>query len=143
APDCRLGEYAFRVRTATGVSDLRTFWVGALPVVDEQEPNSEFDKPQTMPLNTTVHGSIGGEDVDYFAVECKKGQRLSVEVEAGRLGNVFWDPHVAILDARRFEMVASDDSPLRSQDGACSVMIPADGKYIVRIRESAYGGGAQ
>ncbi|HEV3387061.1 MAG TPA: hypothetical protein VG097_19740, partial [Gemmata sp.] len=29
APDCRLGEHAFRVRTATGVSDLRTFWVGA------------------------------------------------------------------------------------------------------------------
>ena len=27
APDCRLGEHAFRVRTATGVSDLRTFWV--------------------------------------------------------------------------------------------------------------------
>src|SRR5688500_17896952 len=31
APDCRLGEHAFRLRTASGVSDLRTFWVGALP----------------------------------------------------------------------------------------------------------------
>src|SRR5580692_2730854 len=38
APDCRLGEHAFRVRTATGISDLRSFWVGALPVVDEIEP---------------------------------------------------------------------------------------------------------
>src|SRR5207302_1329946 len=45
-PDCRLGEHAFRVRTASGVSDLRTFWVGALPIVEEIEPNSEFDKPQ-------------------------------------------------------------------------------------------------
>src|SRR4051794_21603907 len=35
APDCPLGEHAFRVRTATGVSELRTFWVGALPVIDE------------------------------------------------------------------------------------------------------------
>src|ERR671910_791029 len=33
APDCRLGEHAFRVRTATGISDVRTFWVGAMPVV--------------------------------------------------------------------------------------------------------------
>src|SRR5262249_45020857 len=41
APDCRLGEHAFRVRTATGISDLRSFWVGALPVIDEKEPNSE------------------------------------------------------------------------------------------------------
>jgi hypothetical protein len=33
APDCRLGEHAFRVLTATGISDVRTFWVGAMPVV--------------------------------------------------------------------------------------------------------------
>src|SRR5579871_1133403 len=51
AADCRLGEHAFRVRTATGVSDLRTFWVGALPVVDEVEPNGEFEKPQPIALN--------------------------------------------------------------------------------------------
>src|SRR5438552_2238029 len=46
AADCRLGEHAFRVRTATGISEVRTFLVGALPVVEEKEPNSEFDKPQ-------------------------------------------------------------------------------------------------
>src|SRR5262245_22489979 len=30
APDCRLGEHPMRVRTATGISELRTFYVGAL-----------------------------------------------------------------------------------------------------------------
>jgi hypothetical protein len=140
APDCRLGEHAFRVRTASGVSDLRTFWVGAMPVVDEVEPNGEFDKPQPIPLNVTVHGVVQTEDVDYFAVECKKGQRLSVEVEGMRLGTTFFDPYVAILDAKRFEMAFGDDSPLAAQDGGCSVVVPADGKYIVQIRESAYGG---
>src|SRR5213592_4993016 len=35
APDCRLGEHAFRLRCGSGVSDLRTFWVGALPTVEE------------------------------------------------------------------------------------------------------------
>lgn len=140
APDCRLGEHAFRVRTATGISDLRTFWVGALPVVDEKEPNSEFDKPQPIALNTTVHGVVDNEDQDYFVVECKKGQRLSVEVEGMRLGNTVFDPFVAILDAKRFELATSDDSPLSGQDGGCSIVVPADGKYIVQIRESAYGG---
>src|SRR5438309_1001780 len=86
APDCRLGEHAFRVRTATGISDLRTFWIGALPVVDEKEPNSDFAVPQPIALNSTVHGVVDGEDQDYFVVECKKGQRLSVEVEGMRLG---------------------------------------------------------
>src|SRR5687768_6193286 len=32
APDARLGEYSMRLRTLTGISDLRTFYVGALPV---------------------------------------------------------------------------------------------------------------
>ena len=140
APDCRLGEHAFRVRTATGISDVRTFWVGALPVVEEVEPNSEFDKPQPIPLNVTVHGVVQNEDQDYFVVECKKGQRLSVEVEAMRLGVTFFDPYVAILDSKRFELVMGDDSPTANQDAGCSVVIPADGKYIIQIRESAFGG---
>ena len=140
APDCRLGEHAFRVRTATGVSEVRTFLVGAMPVVDEKEPNSEFDKPQPVPLNVTVHGVVESEDVDHFVVECKKGQRLSVDVEGMRLGVTFFDPYVAILDAKRFELATGDDSPISAQDGGCSLMIPADGKYVVQVRESAYGG---
>jgi hypothetical protein len=138
AADCRLGEHAFRLRTASGVSDLRTFWVGALPVVQEVEPNTEFDAPQPIALNVTVQGTIGGEDVDHFVVECKKGQRLAVEVEGMRLAGGFWDPYVAILDAKRFELATSDDSPLLGQDGGCAVVIPADGKYVVQVRDSSY-----
>ncbi|MBP3959752.1 PPC domain-containing protein [Gemmata sp. G18] len=140
APDCPLGEHAFRVRTASGISEVRTFWIGALPVVEEVEPNNDFDKPQPVPLNVTVHGIVQAEDQDYFVVECKKGQRLSVEVEGMRLGVTFFDPYVAILDAKRFELATGDDSALSAQDGGCSVVVPADGKYIVQIRESAYGG---
>ena len=138
--DCRLGEHGFRLRTATGLSDLRTFWVGALPIVDEVEPNTLFEQAQPIPLNVTVHGVVNGEDVDHFVVDCKKGQRLSVEVEGMRLGVAFWDPFVAILDSRRFELAINDDSTLLGQDSGCSVVIPADGKYTVLVRESAYGG---
>jgi hypothetical protein len=142
APDCRLGEHLFRVRTASGISDARTFWVGALPVVDEKEPNSEFATPQPILLNSTVHGSIGGEDVDYYTVDLKKGQRLSVEIEGMRLGAGFWDPFIAILNDKRFELTTSDDSPVTGQDGRCSILAPADGKYTVMVREASYGGGA-
>jgi hypothetical protein len=83
---------------------------------------------------------VQSEDVDYFVVECKKGQRLSVEVEGMRLGVTVFDPYVAILDSKRFELATSDDSPLLGQDGGCSIVVPADGKYIVQVRESAYGG---
>ncbi|HSI36383.1 MAG TPA: hypothetical protein VK986_22555, partial [Tepidisphaeraceae bacterium] len=58
APDARLGEYGVRLRTGTGVSEFRTFWVGRLPVSAEKEPNSEFKSPQPIELNTTVQGVI-------------------------------------------------------------------------------------
>lgn len=140
AADCRLGEHGFRIRTATGISDFRTFWVGALPVIDEKDGNNAFETPQPIALNVTVQGVVRSEQVDYFQVECKKGQRLSVEVEGQRLGHTFFDPYVAILDSRRFELASSDDNPILGQDGSCSVLIPNDGKYIVQVRETAFQG---
>ena len=140
APDCRLGEHVAQVRTATGISEYRTFFVGALPAVAEKEPNSQFDTPQEIAMNVTVQGVVTSEDVDYFVVDAKKGQRISVEVEGMRLGTTLFDPYIAILDSRRFVLASADDSPLVRQDGVCSVIAPEDGKYIIEARDSAYGG---
>jgi hypothetical protein len=140
APDCRLGIHAMRIRTATGVSNLRTFNVGPFKEVKEQEPNSEFAKPQPIEMNVTVNGVADNEDVDYYVVDAKKGQRISAEVEGIRLGNTFFDPYVAIMDMGRFELSAADDSALVWQDAVASVIAPADGKYVIQVRESSYGG---
>ncbi|MFV2069826.1 MAG: PPC domain-containing protein, partial [Pirellulales bacterium] len=140
APDCRIGEHVAQVRTASGISDFRTFYVGALPEVAEKEPNNDFATPQAIPMNVTVLGVVQSEDVDYFAVEAKKGQRLSVEVEGMRLGTAFFDPYVAILDGERFEQAVADDTPLVQQDAVAALVVPKDGTYIVQVRESAYGG---
>jgi hypothetical protein len=140
AADCRLGIHAVRLRTATGISNLRTFTVGNLPEVKEVEPNNDFLVPQVIQLNVTVSGVADNEDVDHYIVELKKGQRLSAELEGLRLGNSFFDPYVAILNAARFELSRSDDAALLSQDCLCSIVAPEDGKYIVQIRESSFGG---
>ena len=140
AADCLLGTKHLRVRSATGLSDLRTFRVGALPTVAEKEPNSEFIKPQEIANNVTVEGIIQNEDVDYFVIEAKKGERITAEVEGIRLGDTMFDPYVAILNEARFELATSDDAALIWQDCVASIIAPADGKYIVQIRESSYGG---
>ncbi len=140
AADCVLGTKHIRVRTASGISDLRTFRVGALPSVAEKEPNSEFAAPQIVANNVTVEGIIQNEDVDYFVIEAKKGERITAEVEGIRLGDTMFDPYVAILNEARFELSTSDDAALIWQDGVASIIAPADGKYIVQIRESSYGG---
>lgn len=140
APDCRLGEHVAQVRTRSGISDYRTFYVGPFPSVPEKEPNSEFGSPQPIDLNVTVEGVVDNEDVDYFVVQAKKGQRISVDVEAMRLGTTLFDPYVAILDERRFELAASDDTPLVYQDAAVSIVAPEDGAYVIELREASYGG---
>lgn len=140
APDCRLGEHVAQVRTATGISDYRTFFIGNLPPIAEKEPNTDFAAPQAIPMNVTVTGVVQNEDVDYYVVEAKKGQRISAEVEGMRLGNTLFDPYVAILDSKRFELASGDDTPLVLQDSVASVVAPEDGNYIIEVRESAYGG---
>ena len=140
SPECELGEKTVHVRTKTGVSDYRTFFVGALPAVPEKEPNTDFSNPQAIEQNVTVEGVIQSEDVDYFVVEAKKGQRLAVEVEGMRFGQTLFDPYIAILDEKRFELSAVDDSPLVRQDAVTSIIVPEDGRYIIEMRESGYGG---
>lgn len=140
APDCRLGQHGMRLRTATGLSDVVLFYVGALPEIDEKEPNSDFKEPQVVEMGTTVNGIIQNEDVDYFVVEAKKGQRITAELTGLRLGLTFFDPYVAIMNEQRFELAKSDDEPLLFQDCLCSLLAPEDGKYIIQVRESSYGG---
>ncbi|MFN9717299.1 MAG: peptidase, partial [Planctomycetota bacterium] len=140
AADCALGEHTAQVRTKSGVSEYRTFFVGALTAVEETEPNTDFASPQAIELNVTVSGIVQNEDVDYFVVNATKGQRISVEVEGMRFGQTLFDPYVAILNDKRFELSAVDDAPLLRQDAATSIIAPEDGKYIIEMRDSGYGG---
>ena len=134
--------HPFRVVTNTGLSNMRLLNVSALPSVSEKEPNSEFPTAQEIPYNSTVDGVVLNEDVDYFAVELKAGQQMNVELEGLRHAylNDFFDPYVAIYDAKRFEITASDDSVILQQDCLCSMVAPADGRYIIEVRESSFGG---
>jgi hypothetical protein len=140
AADCALGEHHLRVRTTTGLSELRTFFVGPFPVVAEIEPNNEPAKAQKVALNTTVAGIITSEDVDCFLVEAKKGQRLSAEVEGIRLGRAAFDARLTLLDTNGTALADVDDTWLGMQDPFLSIVAPYDGSYVIQLRESTYGG---
>ncbi|HSZ57046.1 MAG TPA: PPC domain-containing protein [Tepidisphaeraceae bacterium] len=142
AKDARVGQYPIRLRTATGVSELRTFYVTPFPVVAEKEPNNDFAHAQPIDLNTTVAGTIDNEDVDTFVIEAKKGQHITAEAIGMRLGDAMFDPYVAIFDSKRFALAESDDTALAMQDPIASAVIPEDGKYYIQIRDTSYTGGA-
>ncbi len=144
APDAPLGEHPVRLRTSGGVTFLRTLWIGQFPTikeaVKETGEDDSFDKPQRVELNTTVQGIAKSEDEDFYSVILKKGQSLSVEVEAMRLGRGFFDAYVAILNPQHFELAAYDDAPLLYTDAYAAIVAPEDGEYRVVVREAAYEG---
>jgi len=141
APEVEPGNHLMRVRTRSGVSHARQFFVGPFPNVEEKEPNSEFDTAQVIGFDQSIEGLITSEDVDYYKLSVKKGQRISLEVDGLRLGYTVFDPYIAILDKDRFEKAFSDDTILHRQDGYCSFVAEYDGDYYVMVRESSYRGG--
>lgn len=140
AADCRLGEYPFRLRTAGGAAELRTVYVTPLPLIPEAE--GEQKRPQAVPLNCTVSGTIEPADVDAYTVALKKGQRLSAEVVGVRLGgSEVVDTVLSVLGPDGTVLAAVDDTPLFRQDPFVSLLAPADGTYTIRVRDTGHGGG--
>jgi hypothetical protein len=142
ANDARVGEYLMRIRTATGISELRTFYVTPYPIVEEKEPNNDLAHAQPVELNTTIDGRIDSEDVDTFVFDAKKGQHVTAEAVGMRLGDAMFDPYIAILDAKSLVIAESDDTAFARQDPIASATFPADGKYYIQIRDTSYTGGA-
>ncbi len=140
APDTRPGNHLVRVVTRSGVSHGRQFFVGHYPGVNEVEPNNDLDLAQQVDFNQTIEGVVQSEDVDYFKITAKKGQRITLEAEGLRLGYGTFDPYIAILDKDRFEKVTSDDTILHRQDGYCSWTPEEDGEYYILMRDSSYRG---
>ena len=141
AADCQTGPHAIRLLTASGLSNLRTFHVGSLAEAKEQEPNNTLDAPQSIALGAVVDGVVQAEDLDHYAVQLDEGQRLSVEVEAIRLGQVFFDAAVEVYGPDGKLLAESDDAAPTRQDPSLSLKAPTAGKYVVCIRESALRGG--
>lgn len=155
AKDAEPGEYQLRVRTRDNLSELMTFWVTPFPVVHEQHAwtdrddndgsplrNDSAKHAQPIALNSTVSGYLPAgppQDDDWYSVECKSGQRLSVEVVAARLGTYHYDgmndPSVSIFDSNRRLLGRNDDNALHAQDPVVSVIIPQDGRYFIHIRQ--------
>lgn len=145
--DCRLGPHGLRLLTSEGLSEFQRFFVSPFPIVDENEVNPKRnDKRETatpVPANVTVHGRLNDPpDVDLYRLEVKRGQRISAEIEAARLGvdRGIPDLHLAIFDADGKKLAAADDSALFVQDPVLSILAPQDGAYFVEVRHCMYNG---
>ena len=80
--------------------------VGNEPEVLEQEPNNTIAQAQAISLPVTINGhiasgveAVGKPDEDYFRFRARKGEQLSIDVAAARLGSPL-DSVIEVLDAQ-------------------------------------------
>lgn len=144
--ECPLGPVGMRVQTAGGLSDYQRLFVSPFVTVNEAEDsrikNDEPNNAQLIAGNTTIVGSLReAYDLDLFRIAAKRGQRISAEIIAARIGveRGLPDLHVAILDAQGKLLQEADDSALYLQDPVLSMVAPEDGDYLVAVRHSLYG----
>ena len=137
-PDVPLGHHDLRAVGTYGVSNPRTIVVGDRPESIEVEPNNAAEKATAIVVNSVINGEINGAaDVDCFALEGKKGQRLFLDLEAERIDSRL-DATIRILTPSGTELGESRD--VYGLDPFLDVTLPADGRYVIKVHDATYAG---
>lgn len=140
--DTKVGIGAVQLATTNGISDVHLFMIDDLPTVAGSATNKTPATAQELKPPVAVEGNCDETSLDYYVFQAKKGQRLSVEVVANRLGSLL-DPVVRLLDASGRELVYCDDDPAVGSDARFSFIAPATARYIVELRDIGYQGGSK
>ena len=139
-----VGKHDLRLLGSNGISNPITFIVGTLPEILETEPNDKPEQAIAAPvkLPVVINGTILPGDVDCFAFDARKGMKLTVSVSAREL-----TPYLADAVPGWFQAVATLLGPDGREvgysggfsyhpDPLLCVRIPADGRYVLQIRDS-------
>lgn len=138
-PDSPLGLRPWRVWTAQGAAAGPVqFMIGDLPEVVEQEIDGD-PVPVEVRLPVTINGRIfPREDVDIWSFTAKKGQTITGEVHAARLGSPL-DSYLEVIDPQGRRVAENDDT--FGADSLVRFTAAMDGQYQVRIRDVNFRGG--
>lgn len=127
------GLYNLWLVTAKGASLRQVLTVDALP----QRPMA----PEVDALPVALHGNFTGGRAIETTFPGKAGERVTVEVEAQRLGGKD-QPVIHLLDPAGREIGLALPSPLLRGDARLAATLPADGAYRVRVHDLQYASSA-
>ncbi len=131
-----------------GLSNPVGFVVHDLPEAIEAESlNNSIDRAQPIAVPCGISGRIESPaDIDCYVFDAKQGDRISFDVVSQRCLSLL-DSAIRILDAGGNTLVEQDDMSLGSKNLTDSALdnwtAPADGKFIVEIRDVLSRGGAE
>lgn len=140
AADVPEGTYDVRAVGKYGVSNPRLFGVThGLKDVQEKEPNDEAATAQKVAINDAIHGHSDGNRDDVYRFTAKKGQRVVLSCEAGRLDSPM-DATMVLSNADGKPLGSSSD--YFGRDPFLDFVAPADGDYFVLVHDLTYRGGS-
>jgi hypothetical protein len=120
-----------------------TFLVSPLPQFQEVEPNDTIETSTRVTLPCGINGRIGkARDLDHFVFKATKGRAVRFEVKARRFGTPLQshlDSFIEILTPKGAVLASNDDA--FGKDAALVFTPPADGDYVLRVRDLNSKGG--
>jgi hypothetical protein len=129
---------AVRLAGTNTLSNLHLVMVDDLPSRRKEEAKKQ--SPQSLSIGTALDGVAPEMAIDYFSFSAKKGEELSIEVLAHRLGSTL-DPLIRVLDPTGKELAWSLQSAEPNGDPRIRFIAPATANYQIELRDVAYQGG--
>lgn len=132
------GVYDLRAIGTYGVSGPRAFFVGKRPESRDAEPNETLDQAQPVELDGVVNGRLEKPgDIDCYQFSARAGQRVVLELWAGRLDSPLRGI-LEVYDSQRRRVAVNRG--YSGTDPLVDFGVPADGVYFVKLSEQTYLG---
>jgi hypothetical protein len=135
AADCPVGVYEARVQSRLGLSTSRIFSVGTLPELVQKAGNTSVATAMELPMNSVCNAVMSVKSADFYTFQGRKGQRVFVDV-ASRIIDSKLEAVVVIADAMGRDLV------VERRSGALDFQVPDDGRYVIKVHELTFQGGA-
>lgn len=141
-PNVSVGMAGVIVGNTAGHSDVLFLLVDDLPSVADNGNNHSTAQAQTITVPSAVDGMCDGTAFDYYKITAKKDQRVSIEVVAARMASTL-DAVVRLLDPAGQELLIADDDASFGADCRFAFKIPADGEYLLEVRDNQFRSGGR
>lgn len=137
--DIPAGTYDVRAVGRFGVTNPRLLSIShGLQDVAEVEPNNSPDKAQSISVNSAINAQSDGNNQDLFRLPLKQGQRVVVDCQSARLDTEM-DPTLVLFGPSGQQLASNSD--YYGRDPFIDFQPPADGDYVLEVRDLTYRGG--
>lgn len=135
AADCPTGLYEARVMSRLGISSARIFSVGSLKELVQASPNTTIATAMDIPLDSVCNATMTARAVDHYAFDALQGKRYLVNCLARGIDSKL-DAVLIVADAQGRDLV------VERRGGMIDFTAPADGRFVIKVHELTFKGGA-